>query len=57
VNVAQMKLALAEVPDMAEVMLLLGTDDGYLEVQCNGVAGVAVRDGRPVVTLTVRQSP
>lgn len=56
-NVAQMKLALAEVPDMAEVMLLLGTDDGYLEVQCNGVAGVAVRDGRPVVTLTVRQSP
>ena len=53
-TVAEMKAALAanNVPDDAHVMLLVGRDDGYLEIECNGVAGVAVRNGRPVVTLT-----
>lgn len=54
VTVAELRDALAahRVPDDARVMLLVGTGDGYLEIECSGVAGLAVRNGQPVVTLT-----
>ena len=52
-TVAQLIAALhsADVPDEAQVMLLVGDEQHYLEVPCTGVAAVTVRHGRPVVTL------
>ena len=54
-TVAELQHALAGLPDDADVMLLIEGRDGYFEVGCNGVAGVALRHGRPVVTLTTAQ--
>jgi hypothetical protein len=56
VTVAELKALLDErgAPDDAVVMLLVEGRDGYVEVKCTGVAGVATREGRTVVSLTTR---